>query len=293
MTQHIDQPRHRRIETDEYRDFAGNGHGRPMVNGYGMPPAGYGVPQNHIPQQFAPSFQSFGGGQYHSGPQQVVPTYPPTYPPQCAMPQQPDVPAQRSHAAPPPPQQSNGLATAGLVVAIIGAVFSFIPFIGTVAWFLAPIGLVLSAVALVKSGRAHSGRGKSIAGIILSVLALIMCVLYTSVFVASVGTAAQQTTAVHQVTYKVTTAKGSKITATYSQSQNENLASATVSGAASPWSENAQVSGVMGPTVTASLSPDLAHVNKKDTISCTIIEDGIQVAQNSATGSDAMVTCAK
>jgi hypothetical protein len=297
MTQHIDQPRHRRIENDEYRDVAGNG--RPMPNGYGMPPAGYGFPQHQIPQQFAPSFQSFGGAQHASGPQPVLPaypqTYPPSYAPQYAMPQQP-VPSQRSHAAPSPqPQQpqSNGLATAGLVVAIIGAVFSFIPFVGTVAWFIAPIGLVLSAVGLVKSKRARSGRGKSIAGIVLSVVALIMCVLYTSVFVASVGNAAQQTAAVHQVTYKVTTAKGSKITATYSQSQNDNLASASVSDAASPWSENAQVSGVMGPTVTASLSPNLENPNKKDTISCTIIEDGVQVATNSASGVDAMVTCTK
>ena len=308
MTQHIDQPRHRRIENDEYRDVAGNGRGRPMANGYGMPPAGYPVPPNHFPQQFAPSFQSFGGGQHPSGPQQVVPTYPSTYPPQYAMPQQP-IPAQRSYAAPPQPQpqpsqpqqpqsqpqkpQPNGLATAGLVVAIIGAVFSFIPVVGTVAWFLAPIGLVLSAVGLVKSKRARSGRGRSIAGIVLGVVALLMCVLYTSVFVASVGNAAQQTTAVHQVTYEVTTAKGSKIAATYSQSHNDDLASATVSDAASPWSENAQVSGVMGPTVTASLSPDIEHENKKDTISCTIIEDGVQVAQNSATGTDAMVTCTK
>lgn len=292
MTQHIDQPRHRRIEGGEYREFSGNGCGGPMMNGHGMPPAGFGVAQNPAGAPFAPTFQSFGaapnyGAPQHTGPRQFAQVYPQYQ----VAPQQPHIPSQRSHAT--PPQQSNGLATAGLVVAIIGAVLSFIPVVGTVAWVLAPIGLVLSVVGLVKSKRTGSGLGKSIAGIVLSVVALVMCVLYTAVFAASVSNVSQQTATVHQVTYKVTTAKGSKIAATYSQSQNDNLASASVSDAASPWSENAQVSGLVGPTVTASLSPDLTHVNKKDTISCTIIEDGVQVAQNSATGTDAMVTCAK
>jgi hypothetical protein len=49
----------------------------------------------------------------------------------------------------------------------------------------------------------------------------------------------------------------------------------------------------MGPTVTASLSPDISHMNKSDTITCTIIEDGVQVAHDSATGPSAMVSCTK
>jgi hypothetical protein len=291
MTQHIDQPRHRRIEDDEYRDFSGNGFGRPMMNGRGMPPAGLGQFQQPGVPPFTPPFQGYGAPQQpspHYGiPQQVAPAWS-QYP---VAPQQPEIPTRRSHGTPPP--ESNGLATAGLVVAIIGAVFSFIPVVGTVAWVLAPIGLVLSVVGLVKSRSGRSGRGKSIAGIVLSVVALVMCVLYTAVFAASVSNVSQQAATVHQVTYKVTTSKGSKITATYSQSRNDQIASATVSGEASPWSADAQVSGLIGPTVTASISPDLAHVNKKDTISCTIIEDGVQVAQNSATGTDAMVTCTK
>lgn len=295
MTQHIDRPRHRRIEGDEYGDLAGNGFGRPMMNVRDMPAAGYGQFQQPGVPPFAPAFQGYGAPQqpsppaspHHGIPQQFAPTWS-QYP---VAPQQPEIPSQRSHGTPPP--QSNGLATAGLVVGLIGAVFSFIPFVGTVAWVLAPIGLVLSVVGLVKSRSARSGRGKAIAGIVLSVVALVMCVLYTAVFAASVSNVSQQAAAVHQVTYKVTTSKGSKIAATYSQSRNDQIASASVSDEASPWSADAQVSGLVGPTVTASISPDLGHVTKKDTISCTIIEDGVQVAQNSATGTDAMVTCTK
>ncbi len=136
---------------------------------------------------------------------------------------------------------------------------------------------------------APQANGTVIAGVVLGVVALIVCALYAGVFTS----AAAQTTAVHQVTYEVTTAKGSKIAATYSRSQHDGLASATVSGSPAPWSANAQVSGVMGPTLTASLSPDPRHAERSDTITCTIVEDGVQVAQNSASGTDAMVTCTK
>ena len=127
------------------------------------------------------------------------------------------------------------------------------------AWVLAPIGLVLSVVGLVRSGRARTGRGSSIAGIVLSLVALLLCILYTAVFTSAVANVAQQTAAVHQVTYEISTTKSSRITATYSQSKNADLASASVSATRSPWSVNAQVSGVVGPTLTASLDPDLNH----------------------------------
>lgn len=257
MTRNIEDPANSRREgeTDATHGYNQQGQG-----GYGTPPAGYNAQQNYGPQQ---------SGQY---------------PPNYGAPQPPNAPA---------PQRPNGLATAGLVVGIIAAVFSFIPVIGVVAWGLAPIALVLSLVGLVKSGRAQNGRGKAIAGIVLSVVALIMCILYTALFTASVNNVQQQSAAVHSVTYKVTTAKGSKITASYSQSQNNNLASATVGDVASPWSVDAQVSGFMGPNVTASLSPDINNLGKSDTITCTIVEDGAQVAQNSATGPNASVSCMK
>ncbi|WP_433801670.1 hypothetical protein [Actinomycetospora sp. CA-084318] len=233
-------------------------------------------------------------------PQAVAPVARPQVPVQRAVAPQRQVPTPQPQAFVPPqrpapvlPPQANGLATAGLVVGIIAAVLSFIPVVGTVSWVLAPIGLVLSLVGLLKSGKARSGRGKSIAGIVLGVVALFMCILYTAVFVGSVNSVAQQSAAVHQVTYEVTTAKKTNVTVTYSQSQNDNLAMASVADAASPWSADAQVSGLMGPTMTATLSPDLDNPGRSDTITCTIREDGVQVAQNTAKGPNASVTCAK
>ena len=100
-------------------------------------------------------------------------------------------------------------------------------------------------------------------------------------------------TAVHQVTYEVSTAKGTRIAATYSRSRTDGLASASVSGVGSPWRATAEISGVVGPMLTASLTPDPGRVNRSDTITCTVVEDGIVVARNSADGEDAMVTCTR
>ncbi len=95
------------------------------------------------------------------------------------------------------------------------------------------------------------------------------------------------------VTYQVSTTNGSNVIVSYSQSQNGNYGSGSVTDVPSPWSVDTQVSGFTGPTVTASLATDINNMNKSDTISCTIIEDGAQVSQNSATGPNASVTCTK
>jgi hypothetical protein len=195
------------------------------------------------------------------------------------------------------PQPSNGIATAGFVVALIGAVLSFIPIVGTVAWLLAPVGLVLSIIGLVKSQQAQTGRGKSIAGIVLAAVALIMCFVYTVAFAGAVSKGAtnvqQQSATVHNVTYQVSTGSGSNVVVSYSQSQNGNYGSGSVTDVPSPWSVDTQVSGYTGPTVTGSLETDINNMNRSDTISCTIIEDGAQVSQNSATGPNASVSCSK
>lgn len=254
--------------------IAGSRHGRPVGQNADSPFDDALTTPIRIPQSAVPGARPQVSVQRTAAPQQptLVPPQPPVQP---------------------LPPQANGLATAGFVVGIIGAVLSFIPVVGTVSWVLAPIALVLSLVGLVKSGRARNGRGKSIAGIVLGAVALFMCILYTAVFVGSVNSVAQQSAAVHQVTYEVTTAKKTNVTVTYSQSQNDDFAMASVGDTASPWSADAQVSGLTGPTMTASLSPDLDDMGRSDTITCTIREDGVQVAQNTATGPNATVSCAK
>ena len=66
----------------------------------------------------------------------------------------------------------SGLATAGLVLGIIGICTSFIPIINNVSFVLGLIGSIFSIVTLAKK----TSKGKAIAGIILCILAIIITV---------------------------------------------------------------------------------------------------------------------
>jgi hypothetical protein len=99
-------------------------------------------------------------------------------------------PAGTSTAAPPSAPvaaaRSNGFATAGFVVGLIGLVFSFIPFIGVIAWPMVIIGLILAVVGLVLAGR-RGGRKMAIAGIVVSLLGLLICIIYVATFAKAVS----------------------------------------------------------------------------------------------------------
>ncbi len=69
-------------------------------------------------------------------------------------------------------RNKSGLATAGLVLGIIGICTSFIPIINNVSFVLGLIGAIFSIVALAKK----ASKGKAIAGIILCILSIIVTV---------------------------------------------------------------------------------------------------------------------
>jgi hypothetical protein len=72
------------------------------------------------------------------------------------------------------PQPSNGMAIASMVLGIVSIITAIIPFIGMIAWILAPLGLILGFIALNKPG----GRGMAIAGLITSGFGLLICILW-------------------------------------------------------------------------------------------------------------------
>jgi hypothetical protein len=100
-------------------------------------------------------------------------------------------------AGPPTPDQakgSNGLATAGFVLALLGVLGCWIPVLNILAMILAVIGVVLAAVGLAKSKKAGAGKGLAIAGLVLGVLALVLSVLINAVFVSAVDEAVDEAT---------------------------------------------------------------------------------------------------
>ena len=65
--------------------------------------------------------------------------------------------------------QSNGLGTAGFVLALINFIFSFIPFLSILFFILWPLGLIFSIIGIFSKP-----RGLAIAGLVLSLLGIIL-----------------------------------------------------------------------------------------------------------------------
>lgn len=101
---------------------------------------------------------------------------------------------QTDQNAPVPGKGSNGLATAGFVLGLLGLLSSWIPFLNIVGIILGVIGVVLASVGLAKSKKVNAGKGLAIAGIVLGVLAVIFAVLVNAVFVSAVDKAVDETT---------------------------------------------------------------------------------------------------
>ena len=119
----------------------------------------------------------------------------PTTPPQpydqpqyAQIPPQWGPPQQNWMSQPQPPAPRNGLGTTALVLGILGALFSFIPFIGVVAWPLVVLGLIFGILGFfrARAGKASNG-GVAIAGSVLSLIGLIICVVYASAFTSAVA----------------------------------------------------------------------------------------------------------
>lgn len=123
-------------------------------------------------------------------------------------------PPQPAYYAPAAPVPSNGVATAGFIVALVGAVLALIPIVGTVSWVISPVGLVLSAVGLglVKS-RGGAGRGMAEAGVVLGIAGIVVCLGYTFLFAHAVSsTPSIPSTSSSASTYRPTTSSYSSST---------------------------------------------------------------------------------
>lgn len=81
---------------------------------------------------------------------------------------------------------SNGLATASLVLGIIGVVFAIIPLVGIMGAVVGGIGLVLAIFGLLAANKNGVGKGKSIAGLVLGAAAIVVFMAVSAATVAAV-----------------------------------------------------------------------------------------------------------
>ena len=101
-------------------------------------------------------------------------------------PQFPDAPSGATISA---PKGSNGLATAGFVLGLLGLLTCWIPVLNILGIILGILGVVLAAVGLTKSKKVATGKGLAIAGIVLGVLAVLFAILINVAFSKAVDDA--------------------------------------------------------------------------------------------------------
>jgi Domain of unknown function (DUF4352) len=94
---------------------------------------------------------------------------------------------QQQHTS--PAKKSNGLAVAGFVLALLGALISFIPLVNIFGGFLAFLGLIFGIIGLIKSRSRGAGKGLSIAAIVLAVAAFVISIVVNIAAAAVVDTA--------------------------------------------------------------------------------------------------------
>lgn len=77
--------------------------------------------------------------------------------------------------APVPVIRTNNAAIVGATLGSVSLFLSVIPLFGIVAWVLAPLGLLSSAVGLVVGFSRQAGRGGAVYGLVSSGIALLIC----------------------------------------------------------------------------------------------------------------------
>lgn len=70
-------------------------------------------------------------------------------------------------------KKKSGLATAGLVLGIIGAVLAFIPIVNFVSFVLGALALIFGGIALAKK----ASKGKAIAAVILGIASIVIAIM--------------------------------------------------------------------------------------------------------------------
>ena len=87
-----------------------------------------------------------------------------------------------------PDQFSNGLATAALLLAVVGFALTFIPFVGIFGIPLALLSVPMALSAKARSlSRYRAGYGRSIAALVIAGLALVTVVMSTFLWRSSEG----------------------------------------------------------------------------------------------------------
>lgn len=176
----------------------------------------------------------------------------------------------------------NGLGIAALILGIVGILFSFVPLTGFIAIILGVIGLILGLVAInrVRHKQANN-KVMSIIGSVLSVIAIIVGIIGIVIVnnaVNDLGDSIDNINAAEQVTIKAT-ATGP---ATVSYDDNgQHVVGQSFTGS---FQKQVQMDNIFGTLEVSSMS-------NSETVTCELIQNGVTVAKQTASGPFALVMC--
>ncbi len=187
------------------------------------------------------------------------------------------------------------MGTTALVLGILAIVLAFIPILGFVSYPLSILGVIFGLVGLRRvSKRTATNRGVTLTGLIASVLGFVLVIVSTVAYVSAISAGVQgvnkSLTAVHNVTYKVSSTNGGKVSVNYTQGSS---GSGSLIQVPSPWTLDASVTGVSA-ILSATGAIDFQNPNAKDGLTCEIVDKdtGKSLVKNSVPASgNASVSC--
>ncbi|MGN7198553.1 DUF4190 domain-containing protein [Arthrobacter sp. SAFR-044] len=174
-------------------------------------------------------------------------------------------------------KRQNGLGVAALVVGIVAAVFSMIPLVGMISFFLGPVAIILGIIALFLKNRK---KGMAITGVILGVVSLIVAGAVTAGVSAAAKSIDDKINAEHTVEYVVTTSGPAHIS--YWTPGGTSTEDITAEWKKSITSKEFNVTSI---SVTGSYS------DASGAVSCEILVDGKSAGKNTGSGTGAHASC--
>ncbi len=80
--------------------------------------------------------------------------------------------------------RSNGIGTAGFVLALLTLFLGWIPVVGWIMWLL---GLIFSALGISKAKKVKKGMGLSVAGLVISLIGILILILAAGAVATLIG----------------------------------------------------------------------------------------------------------
>lgn len=166
-----------------------------------------------------------------------------------------------------PVKQGNGFGVTALVLGILAVVFSFIPLVGMISFFLGGLAVIFGIIGITRKMRP---KGTSIAGLILGIAGIVIAAIITATTAAVVSGIDEEMNKETTIVYKATSDR--EASAMYGAT--DGTSNDTFTG---DWKKESTVTG----WDAASLIVTSEDYSKSQTVTCEIIINGESVAKQS------------